>query len=660
MRKLIYLGLVVLIISSYLSSAFGEYDPVAQIGLPEGAIARIGKGEISKVAYSPDGTRLAVGSSIGVWIYNIESGKALDLFPMYGVSCLAFSPDGKTLVCGNMRHHLVLWDMATGKPLRTFNSGSQDKVYSVAFNPDGKTLVSGHDNGLICLLETATGKDSHYLFNIWGEESSLLVPYHVGMIRGLAYSPDGKTLVSLCDNGDDGAAIHLWEATTGKYIRLLYSVDAEMDSVESIAFSPDGRTLAIGFATGWIGLWDTMNTDAIPKYFDNQEQHRWDVFSLAFSPDGNILASCGRDSIRDSTVRLWDMKTRKLLRTFKGHKDDVFSVAFSPDGKTIASSSKESVRLWNTQGEEHLRSVITHTAILDVAFSPDGKTLASGNNDNTVRLWEAITGKPITTLSGHEGKVSKVVFNPNGKTIASIGNYTVRLLDTKTGELLRTFSEYENYRVAFSPDGETLVTTQPRGTVRLRNIRTNELRRTFTKLKHGVGPIAFNPAGQVLALLRDEIRNYSVWNIKTDELICSLTVPVTKRLQWGVAFSPDGSMLSTGMVDMTPSGEREDIVWLWDTTTGEHIHTLTGHLNRIRCVAFSPDGKTLASGSVDETVLIWDLKNGKHPYILIGHNDEVTNVKFSPDGKTLASNCKDGTVLLWDLDIASTNSENSN
>ena len=655
MRKIIYIGLVVFIISSYLSTAFGEYDPVAQIGLPEGAIARIGKGTINKVAYSPDGTRLAVGSSIGVWIYDIESGKALDLFPMYGVSCLAFSPDGKTLVCGNRRHHLVLWDMTTGEPLRTFNSGFQDKVFSVAFSPDGKTLVSGDAQSYLRMWETATGNSIRILSGMGGEEGSRLPFEHTGLIQDISFSPDGKTLAS-AGYYDRGTEVRLWETATGKHIRLLDSVEGEINSLNCIAFSPDGRTLAVGLGAGGIELWN-MTTGEHAQFLSGPDgRYIWGVLDLAFSPDGKLLASCGGDNLVD----LWDMRTNKHLRTFTGHKDDVFSVAFSPDGKTIASSSKESVRLWNTQGEEHLRSVITHTAILDVAFSPDGKTLASGDEDNTVRLWDAITGKPITTLSGNKGQISNVVFNPNGKTLAIIGNYTVRLLDTKTGELLRTLSEYENYRVAFSPDGETLVTTQPRGTVRLWDFRTNELRRTFTKPKHGVGPIVFNSDGQVLALLRDEDKSYSVWNIKTDELICSLTVPVTKRILWGVAFSPDGSMLSTGMVDMAPSGERQDTVWLWDTTTGKHIRTLTGHLNNITCLAFSPDGQLLASGSEDETVLLWDLKNGKHPYILVGLNDEVTNVKFSPDGKTLASNCKDGTVLLWDLNKISINIEDRN
>ena len=656
MKKRMYWWFVTLIITFCLSMAFGEYESSTQIGLPEGAIARLGKGAISKIAYSPDGTRLAVGSSIGVWIYDIEKGKALDLFPMYGVSCVAFSPDGKTLISGNRRHNLVLWDMTTGKPLRTFINGYHTDVFSVAFSPDGKTLVSGHSNGFICLWETATGKDSNYFYNIWGEEGSVLIPDHIGAIRSLAFSPDGKTLVSMCKGTND--AVHLWEATTGKYIRRLYVTGGEENSIESIAFSPDGRTLAIGLGAGGIGLWDTTTGELAQGLW--HDTHR--ILSLAFSPEGALLASCGEDE----TVRLWDMKTNKLHRTFTGHKGDVFSVVFSQDGKKLASSSKESVRLWRTKGEEDLRSIVTHTAILDVAFSPDGKTLASGNEDNTVRLWDLKTGKPLTTLIGHEDKVSNVAFSPDGKTLASVGNDTVRLWDTKTGKPLINLIGHKDrvLSVVFSPDGETFATEDLSRTVHLWDTKTKELRQTFTKQKHWVIGMTFSPDGQLHALLQDEGRNRSLWDIKAGELLCSLTVPETKRNQWGTAFSPDGSVLATGMVDKTPIGKRDDTVWLWDATTGEHIRTLTGHLSTITCVAFSLDGQLLASGSDDETVLLWPIslkaKTGEHPRILIGHNDRVLGVTFSPDGKTLASRSRDGIVLLWDWNKVIANTEDNN
>ena len=417
MKKHIYSWLVAFLITSCLSAVFGENEPSPQIGLPEGATTRLGKGAISKIAYAPDGTQLAVGSSIGVWIYDVESRKELDLLPMNWVSCVAFSPDGKTLVSGSRQHHLVLWDVETGEPLRNFIDGYQIGVESVAFSPDGKTVASGHANGFLRMWETATGKHIKFLSGMGGEEGSTLPFEYTGSVFTVTFSPDGKTLAS-AGNGDRTTEVRLWEATTGKHIRLLLGVDGEMDAIESIAFNPDGSTLAIGWGTGVISLSDTK-TDKPIQFLDRH--HRWEVFSVTFSPDGTLLASCGRDN----SVRLWDVKTKKLLRTFIGHKsgfsNDISCVVFSPDGKIVTSSSKESVRLWNTQEEEHVHSVIAHTAILDVAFSPDGKTLASGNGDNTISLFEAETGKHMSTLTGHKSEVSNVTFSPDGKTLASVG-----------------------------------------------------------------------------------------------------------------------------------------------------------------------------------------------------------------------------------------------
>ena len=596
---------------------------------------------VESIAFSPDGRTLAVGwGTGGISLSDTKTDalpQYLDGHHRWEVLSLAFSPDSALLASCGEDDTVRLWDMKTNKLHRTF-TGHKGDVFSVAFSQDGKTVAS-------------SSKESVRLWRTKGEEDLRSIVTHTAILD-VAFSPDGKTLAS---GGyyDRGTTVRLWETAMGKHIRLLHSEEGEMDSVESIAFSPDGRTLAVGWGTGGISLSDTK-TDALPQYLDGH--HRWEVLSLAFSPDSALLASCGEDD----TVRLWDMKTNKLHRTFTGHKGDVFSVAFSQDGKTVASSSKESVRLWRTKGEEDLRSIVTHTAILDVAFSPDGKTLASGNEDNIVRLWDTKTGKPLTTLIGHKGEVDNVVFSPDGKKLASVEDDTVRLWNVRTGEHLHILSKSKYFSAAFSPDGETLATKNLGGTVRLWDTKTSELRHTFTKQKHWVIGMTFSPDGQLHALLQDESRNRSLWDIKAGELLCSLTVPETKRNQWGAAFSPDGSVLATGMVDKTPIGKRDDTVWLWDATTGEHIRTLTGHLSTITCVAFSLDGQLLASGSEDETVLLWDLKTGEHPRILIGHNDRVLGVTFSPDGKTLASRSRDGIVLLWDWNKVIANTEDNN
>ena len=647
MRILRHWTLAILTIISCLSSSFGENEPSLQIGLPEGATARFGKGTISKIAYSPDGTRLAVGSSIGVWIYDTESNKALDLLPMYGVSCLAFSPDGKKLVSGSKTHHIILWDVTTGEPLRPIGE-THDRIYSVVFSPDNRTVASGHDDGYLNLWDTETGKHIRYFSGMRGEEGTILPFEHIGPVHGLAYSPDGLTLAS-AGYYDRGTEVRLWEATTGRHIGILISEDGEMDSVECIAFSPVSQILAVGWGTGAISLSD-IKTDEPTKSLGN---HRSRVLSLAFSTDGMLLAS----GVRDSTVRLWDMKTNKLLRTLTGHKSEVLSVAFSPDGKTLATCSKEDVRLWDTDGG-HNRSIINHFAILDVAFSPDGKTLASGNDDNTVSLWDKKSAKLINTLIGHKEYVSNVVFSPHDETLASTDNNNVLLWNVRTGEHLHTLSTIENYRVVFSPDGKTLAIEGPGATVRLYDTQTKENHYTFTKEKHRVIHLTFNPDGQLHALLAGENRNRSLWNIKADELLYSLTVPAKKRYTLGAtAFNPNGNVLATEMRDKTPISRWNNAVWLWDIRTGEHIRTLTGHLSGISRMAFSSDGKQLASGGHDETVLLWDLKTQIHPRILIGHNDAVRDVAFSPDNKTLASTSDDGTVLLWDLNKVITNSE---
>jgi small GTP-binding protein len=252
---------------------------------------------------------------------------------------------------------------------------------------------------------------------------------HQGRIRSVAFDPQGETLAS----GSDDNTVKLWEARSGKLLRTL---EGHRDFVTSVAFDSKGRTLASGSDDEKVKLWDVASGNPLRTLTGHQS---W-VLSVAFGPIGRTLASASVDQ----TVKLWDSTSGDLIITLDDHRDWVRSVAFSPEGQVLASGSSDfTIKLWDTTKGTCLHTLAVHTHnVRSIAFDPTGQTLASGSRDQTVIVWEATNGKLLRTLEGHTAHVDAIVFSRDGRLLASKGgDGTIRVWSCDSWETVAIIPE---------------------------------------------------------------------------------------------------------------------------------------------------------------------------------------------------------------------------
>ena len=641
----VYIFSIVSILCVSISLTTVVADPYStQIALPEGAKARLGKGGINAIAYSPDSTRLAVSSDLGIWMYDTDSGEELGLFVArspnpdaqaapVSIGDIAFSPDGNTLATAGYDDVIRLWDALTGEQTATL-IGHESSVTCIAFSPDGLTLASGggYDDKTV------------RLWNINNKQHIAILTGHESSVTCIAFSPDGLTLAS--GGGYDDKTIRLWDVDEHQQKAIL---TGHQSGICCIAFSPDGKTLASGGAYDEnrpVRLWD-VSTEQEKKALTGLHPN---LYGIAFSPDGKTLA-CGSP---DGYVSLWNTAnwTQEIVLR---HPDDIRDIAFSPDGNTFAIASHTEVTLWDAvKGIPKIRLTKRPDAPLSAAFSPDGRTLACGNRDGTVGFWNIDTQQRITTLppppvlrykswGWHPWRVESVAFSPNDKVLATVGNTQIYLWECISNgapwcqkAILTGHTSFVS-SVAFSPDGSLIASGSGDHTIRIYNARSGQHKTTLTGHTRYVSSVAFNPDGRTLASGSSD-GTVRLWDVVTGEEKMTLT----GHNPWvtSVAFSPDGKTLASS------GGWRDKSVRLWDVITGMHKSTFI-HTDNLESVAFSPDGNTLAGGSRDGTIFLWDVHTETLKRKLIGHTLSISDLVFSPDGNTLASTSYDSTVLLW-------------
>ena len=363
--------------------------------------------------------------------------------------------------------------------------------------------------------------------------------------------------------------------------------------VNSVALSPDGRTLATASADGTVRLWNVARRTPLGQPLSG---HRAAVWSVAFSPDGRTLASAGADG----TVILWNV-ARQAPRgpPLRGHVGEVTAVAFSPDGQTLASAgADETVRLWGVADPAapiRLGRLTGHDdEVTAAAFSPDSRTLASGSDDKTIRLWDVTSRTPLgQPLTGHEAAVTSVAFSPDGRTLASGSeDSTVRMWDvTNPVSATRLDPPLQGHNlgvsaVAFSPDGDTLASGGDEGIVILWDVadpaHPARLGQPLTGHSEAVAAVAFSPDGRTLASGSDD-RSVILWDVAEQIRPSRVGQPLTGlgEAVTSAAFSPDGRTLIVGTDDgLAVPWNLTELFALRDTAVNRACSLAGGDLDR--------------------------------------------------------------------------------
>jgi WD40 repeat protein len=529
----------------------------------------------------------------------------------------------------------------------------QPGATAVALSNDGRTMAVTHAlDGTVQLFSIPPSGVPARL--------GVLTPEHPdSQLFAAAFSPDGRTLAV----GGTENVVRLWDVGDPARPRPLGGpLRGFTGAVQSIAFSPSGSVLAAGGAATGVLRWDVTDP-AHPGELPPLSGAAGQTQTVAFSPDGRVLAAGGTDS----TVRLWTISASgaELAGELSVSPTTTLnSIAFSPDGRLMAAASKDkSIRVWDvTEGpaRAQIGPVLTGFGswVNAVAFSTDGATLAGGSSDNSIKFWAVDGWKQQAPALTSPAPVTGIKFLPGNRRLVSVGQDGAARLWPWPGPIISGASDTV-FGLSYSRDGGRLAVFPNRGddTVQIWDA-------TDPQRAHRIGGVqippdqgmpagtgALSPDGNtlVVGIPSGVLR---LWNVTDAEhpLLLQPTLTGPTQLIEQVAFSPDGLLIAAGSDDGTVT------IWGRDTADGSPIATLRGPETLVLGIAFSPNGRLLAAASADKRVWLWDISSPQRPVLLdklVGFDNYAYSVAFSPDGHLLAAGSADKTVRLWDLaDVA--------
>ena len=606
----------------------------------------------------------------------VQSGHVAD------VRALAFSPDGTLLATGGNDEVVKLWDVASGRELRTF-VGSRAPIYTLRFSSDGRRLAAGGWDRIARVWDSATGA------NI-----AVLGP-HDDTVQGLSFSPDGERLVvGIFDYRKEGNAVSIWDV--GSQSRLMRLPVAGV--VSAVAFAPNGRRIAVGDGTGPRILVFRSDADVLDREITWESSTRPagrddapSVQEIAWSPDGRWLVGIygERAILADMTtarparmlgaigarhvafhkngmiiiggkqgITLFDPATQSVT-TFSSASGEV-----SPDGTLVAAATgREIVIRDRASGAEarRLRSPLrlppsfgNLTRYFAVAASPMHPVLAGGGLDGFLRIWDLrASGGPRVADVG--ARIQALAFDPQGLRLASLSERQLRVWSVADATLERVVELPEpGLDLAFSPRGDGQVAVMSEKRVHLVNALSGAVLKSLdTPTRAGgtsAGAVAWGPDGTLLTggTLVAGGAALTLWNQNLTP-----RTPLPNPLDVNAIAVGAGGQLAMGggptkwlsMQRRTP-GPLENGIVLFD---GAQFRVLRGHTAQVRSVALDRLGRVLASGSADGKVKLWDVASGKELASFAAHGGDVTAVAFTSDGRHAVSTGFDGVIRLWSV-----------